>query len=349
VIGTHRIDLPRVVLVGEDVLDSLGDICRELGFHSAILVTGRTTFEVAGKRAVKNLRGSGMEVKEEFVANSTPEYLSGLEEKIKKHRYEVLIAVGGGSVIDVVKISSARAGRPFISVPTTASHDGIASSVASLKSLDKPYSIKTQSPTAVIADSKIIRHSPYRFTASGCGDVLSKNVSVLDWRLGHEVKKEYYGAYAASLALMSANLVMEKAEEIRERTEEGIRTLLEALVSCGVAMSIAGSSRPCSGSEHLFSHALDMIAPKPALHGEQCGVGTIMMAKLHGLDWKKIRDTLKLLGGPTAAAEMSIEEEYIIEALVKARDIRPERYTILNEANLTHSEARSLAEFCEVI
>jgi glycerol-1-phosphate dehydrogenase [NAD(P)+] len=348
VIGTHRIDLPRVVLVGEDVLDSLGDICQELGFHSALLVADRITFEVAGKRAVENLRDSRVEVKEEFVETANLECISNLSETTKRHGYEVLIGVGGGTVIDIVKMSSTRAGRPFISVPTVASHDGIASSVASLKGLDRPYSVKAQSPIAVIADSKIIRHSPYRFTASGCGDVLSKNVSVRDWRLANEVKKEYYGAYAASLALMSANLVMERAEEIRERTEEGIRTLLEALVSCGVAMSIAGSSRPCSGSEHLFCHALDMIAPKPALHGEQCGVGTIMMAKLHDLNWKKIRDTLKLIGGPTTAAELNIGEEHIVEALVRAKDIRPERYTILSEVNLTHLEARSLAEFCEV-
>ena len=56
------------------------------------------------------------------------------------------------------------------------------------------------------------------------------------------------------------------------------------MISSGMAISIAGNSRPASGSEHKFSHALDMIAPKPALHGEQCGVGTIMMMYLHGGD-----------------------------------------------------------------
>lgn len=348
-IGTHRIDLPRIVLIGEDVLDSLGDVCQELGFHSALLVTGHTTFEVAGKRATENLRSSRVKVEEVFVGTTKLEYVSDIGERVEKHGHEVLIGVGGGSVIDTVKIGSTRAKKPFISIPTTASHDGIASSVASLKSLHRPYSVKTQSPIAVIADSKVVRYSPYRFTASGCGDILSKHVSVQDWKLAHEVKKEYYGAYAASLALMSANLVMEQAEEIRQRTEEGIRTLLEALVSCGVAMSIAGSSRPCSGSEHMFSHALDLIAPKPALHGEQCGVGTIMMAHLHDLDWEKIRNTLRVLGGPTTATELNIPEDCIVEALVKSQGVRPERYTILNETNLTHSKARALAENCKVV
>ena len=92
-----------------------------------------------------------------------------------------------------------------------------------------------------------------------------------------------------------------------------------------------------------------MIAPKPALHGEQCGVGTIIMANLHGIDWESIRDTLRLIGAPTTATELGIEQKYIIEALCKAKEIRPERYTILNEVNISQSKAKDLVELCGVI
>jgi glycerol-1-phosphate dehydrogenase [NAD(P)+] len=209
--------------------------------------------------------------------------------------------------------------------------------------------MKANPPIAVLADSQIISESPYRFTASGCGDVISKAVSVRDWRLAHEENNDYYGEYAGSLALMGSSIIMRNAEKIRDRTEEGYRTLLEALVSCGVSMSIAGSSRPCSGSAHLVSHALDMIAPGAALHGEQCGVGTIMMAKLHGLDWERIRDRLATIGAPTTAGELGIDGGTLVEALVKAGSIRPERYTILNKVNLTRTSARKLAENCGLI
>lgn len=175
-----------------------------------------------------------------------------------------MLGIGGGTKIDVAKMSSARKKRPFISVPTTAAHDGIASPLVSLKGLEKPYSLIAQSPMPIVADTSVIIKSPYRFTASGCGDVIAKLTSVRDWKLAHEVKGEYYGEYAASLALMSARLVVKNAGLIKPHEEEGLRVLLEALISCGVSMSIAGSSQPCSGSEHLFSHALDQIAPKPA-------------------------------------------------------------------------------------
>jgi len=114
-------------------------------------------------------------------------------------------------------------------------------------------------------------------------------------------------------------------------------------------MSIAGSSRPCSGSEHLFSHALNLIAPKPAMHGEQCGVGTIMMARLHGLDWKRVKETLEKVGAPTTARELGIKPEHVVQALVQSSRIRPERYTILEEKRLDYDSAEKLARASGVI
>jgi glycerol-1-phosphate dehydrogenase [NAD(P)+] len=345
----HRIDLPRIVLVGRGVIESLGEVCQELGLQRPLIVTGKTTYKIAGKRAHDLLADDGYQVNTTFVNEAD----LGTVEKVSKEAVErdtdSVIGVGGGRTIDVAKLSASESGSFFISVPTTASHDGIASCLASIKGLGKPYSMKANSPVAVLADSRIIAESPYRFTASGCGDVISKAVSVRDWRIAHEENGEYYGEYAASLALMGSNLIMRNAHLIRERLEEGYRTLLEALVSCGVAMSIAGSSRPCSGSEHLFSHALDMIAPNAALHGEQCGVGTIMMAKLHGLDWRTIRESLLEIGAPTSAKGLGVGDETIVEAMVRAKTIRPERYTILNKVDLDDKSARALARECMVI
>ena len=269
--------------------------------------------------------------------------------KIKKKKPQLVLGIGGGAKIDVAKLSSARCGIPYFSVPTTASHDGIASPLASIKGLGKPFSVMAQSPMAIIADTDVIMKSSQRLIASGCGDVIAKITAVRDWRLAHKVNGEYYGAYAASLALMSAKLVMENADSIKPNDEEGLHVLLEALISCGVAMAIAGSSRPGSGAEHMFSHALDTITPNCALHGEQCGLGTIMMAHLYELDWRHIRDKLKSASAPTTAKELGVKADDIVRALVKAREVRPERYTILQEKILDEHSARKVAETTEVI
>ncbi|MFB0557587.1 MAG: NAD(P)-dependent glycerol-1-phosphate dehydrogenase [Candidatus Bathyarchaeia archaeon] len=344
----HRIDLPRIVLVGRGVLELLGDVCDELELQHPLIVTGKRTYDIAGMRAENILTEGGHQVEITFVSNADLGTVDRVNKEAVAAGSDVVIGVGGGRTIDIAKLSASKSNTYFISVPTTASHDGISSCLASIKGLGKPYSMKAIAPIAVLADSQIIAESPYRFTASGCGDVVSKAVSVRDWRLAHEVNGEYYGEYAGSLALMSSNLIIRNAQLIKERQEAGYRTLLEALVSCGVAMSIAGSSRPCSGSEHLFSHTLDMIAPEPALHGEQCGVGAIMMAKLHGLDWHSVRETLKIIGAPTTAQDLGISQDVLVNALVKARTIRPERYTILDKVKLTEKSARSLAKECMV-
>jgi glycerol-1-phosphate dehydrogenase [NAD(P)+] len=347
--SVHRIDLPRVVLVGWGVLGSLGEVFLELGLNRPLIVTGHKTIEIAGARAEEFMKDLGLKPELELCTEADLDTVERISEKAESIEADTVIGVGGGRTIDVAKLSAGKTGAFFISIPTTASHDGIASNLASVKGLGRPYSMKAKPPIAVLADSQIISESPYRFTASGCGDVISKAVSVRDWRLAHEEKNDYYGEYAGSLALMGSSLIMRNAEKIRDQAQEGYRTLLEALVSCGVSMSIAGSSRPCSGSAHLISHALDMIAPGGALHGEQCGVGTIMMAKLHGLDWERIRGSLAIIGAPTTAEELGIDGETLVEAIVMAGSIRPERYTILNKVNLTQQSATKLAKKCGII
>ena len=154
--------------------------------------------------------------------------------------------------------------------------------------------------------------------------------------------------YAADLAMMSAKIVMENSSEFAKKGLDA-RVIVEGLISAGVASCIAGSSRPCSGAEHLFSHALDKIAPGIGLHGEKCGIGSIMMAKLQGHDWQKIEKTLKDVGAPTTARQIGLNPDVIIKALTIAQELRPERYTILKEIKMTSKKAENLAKSTRVI
>jgi glycerol-1-phosphate dehydrogenase [NAD(P)+] len=342
--------LPREVLIGRNVTPLVGETLTRLGFHgSALVVTGEVVIEIEGKIVLESLKPLGIKTETITVQNSTTEQVSKVESRIREMSPSVVIGVGGGKDIDVAKLSSMKAGKGFLSVPTAASHDGIASPLVSMKGMDRPYSYVAHSPIAIVADTAIIAKSPYRLIASGCGDVVAKYTAVRDWKLAHRIKNEYYGDYAAELALMSSRVVIKSASSIRTMSDSGVRTLVEALISCGVAMSIAGTSRPCSGAEHLFSHALTMIAPKPALHGEQCGVGTIMCAYLHGANWQVIRDFLERIGAPTNSSQLGIEPEYILKALTMAHSIRPERYTILGESGLTADAAQKVATITGVI
>ncbi len=316
---------------------------------SALIVAGQTSSQIAGNQVRDLLEKDGLKVDVVQVDTATIKDVTLIEQQIRLKKPKVLFGVGGGTKIDAAKLSSAGKGIPYISVPTALSHDGIASPLASVKGLDKPYSVMVQAPMAIIADTEVISQAPWRSVISGCGDVLAKITAVKDWQLARADKNEYYGEYAASLALMSARLVMRNASQIQTGNEEGLRVLLEALISCGVAMSIAGSSRPCSGSEHLFSHALDQLDHAGAMHGEQCGVGSIMVAYLQGVNWQRIRSTLRLIGAPTSAKQLGVKDKDVVKALEKAAKIRPERYTILNKLNLRRDACERIARNTGVI
>ncbi|MFZ2499091.1 MAG: NAD(P)-dependent glycerol-1-phosphate dehydrogenase [Methanosarcina sp.] len=341
--------LPRDVLVGHGVLEEVGDVCRDLKLKgNALIVTGRTTQDVAGKRISELLESTGSSTETVLTCKATMEEVEKVMEKVLETEANFLLGVGSGRSIDLAKLASTRLELPFISVPTAASHDGIASSHASIVDNGKSTSVKAQAPIAVIADTKIISAAPFRFLAAGCGDIISNYTAVLDWELASRLRNEYFGEYAAALSRMAARVIIENADSIKPDHETSARLVVKALVSNGVAMSIAGSSRPASGSEHMFSHALDKIAKKPALHGEQCGVGTIMMMYLHGGNWQEIREALKKIGAPATAEELGIEDKYIVEALLHAHSIRPERYTILGNG-LTPSAAEKVARITKVI
>jgi len=290
-----------------------------------------------------------------FIANNNTMKIQKIDEKsikntqndVKKDKNDLIIGIGGGRSVDIAKMIAFNLKKPFVSMPTAASHDGIASPFVSVRG-DKPHSFVATAPLGVFVDIDIIKKAPKRLLASGCGDLVANIIAVRDWELGRDKTGEYFGRYSANLASMSAKILMENSAVYAKKGLD-VRVIVEALISAGVASCIAGSSRPCSGAEHLFSHALDQLAPGVGLHGEKCGIGAIMIAKLQGQDWKKIAKTLKNVGAPTTAKKIGLKQKTLAKALTMAQELRPERYTILKEINMTEEKAIKLAKSTKII
>ncbi len=337
-------ELPRRVVAGDGITEQIGELLGELELgNESLIISGPNVRELVGRDLSNSLHKNGFKTRWELVGPSTFQEVERISEIARTYKADFLIGVGGGRSIDIAKLASFNSKIPFVSIPTSASHDGISSPFASVKGLDRPYSVVAKPPIAIVADTEIIGKAPPKLMISGCGDLIAKITAVKDWELSHVKTGEYYGRYSASLALLSAHLVLEDASIISPLNNESVRVVVEALISSGVAAGIAGSSRPCSGSEHLFSHAMDIVAPGRGLHGERCGIGTIMMSKLQGSDSESIRRSLETIGLPTKASGINATNDEIIKALVLAREIRKERYTILDEVRLTEASARKLA------
>lgn len=343
---SHTMELPRLIVVGEKNISQIGSFLRSLSGPKKIsVIAGNHVQKIVKTQFQKALSASRIHSVWHTPIGNDEKSMTLVKNKVRKDKSDLIVGIGGGRSVDVAKMIAFNLGKPFVSVPTAASHDGIASPFVSVRG-EKPHSIVATAPLGVFVDIDIIKKAPRKLLASGCGDLVAKITAVRDWEIGRDKTGEYFGRYSANLASMSAKILLEAT---KKKKLPDVREIVEALISAGVASCIAGSSRPCSGSEHLFSHALDKIAPGVGLHGEKCGIGTILMAKLQGQDWRLVAKTLKNIGAPTTAKEIGLKQDLLVQALVIAQSLRPERYTILKEAHLTKSKALELAKATHVI
>jgi glycerol-1-phosphate dehydrogenase [NAD(P)+] len=340
---------PRHVLVGTNALDQLGGTIADLELEApGLVVVDAHTRKLVGPAVLESLEEAGFKPTVYESPGPTHRSVQAAVKLGRKVGAAWYVGAGGGSVIDVAKLAAHEHGPAWVSVPTSASHDGICSGRASIKERAGSATVEAKPPAAIVADTAVISKAPYRMLAAGCADVISNLTAVLDYKLAARLKAEEYSSFAAVLARTAAEQIMENTSLIRPGLEEASWLVVKSLVVSGVSMAVAGSSRPASGAEHLFGHAIDKLSPGP-LHGETVGVGTILMMHLHGGDWQAIRDALKAIGAPTTAKELGVPPKKLLDALTIAHTLRPERYTILGESGLTRDAAEKLAKATGVL
>ena len=332
--------LPREVIGGHGAIERIGEVFKKLTISQrSIIVTGRNTVKLAGDRVKGLLEASGIDTQIIITDYATEENVEKVKAQTKDFNANVIIGIGGGTKIDIAKKSAFDLGLDFISIPTSASHDGVASPRATIIKNGLSTSVEATMPAAIIADTEIIVTAPFRFLGAGAAGVLSNLPALRDWNLGHRLKGERVSSSAYAISEFAAKEIINNASQIKPHVEESVCLVIKQIVFSGIAMSIAGSSRPASGSEHMFAHAVDTIKKGNGLHGELCGIGSIIAMYLHGADWMTIKNTLQTIGAPTTLDQVSLTEEDAIQALMMAHKTRPDRYTILGESGLSESAA----------
>lgn len=312
------------------------------------LVCGESTYQVAGKVAYDVLNSTGYDVSlvlRNFRATlDDAELLAG---ELKDRAVQAVIGVGGGRVIDLAKYAAHKLGIPLVSVPTTLSSDAIATGYSVLWKGDRNQAVQTTFPKLVVGDYDVLSKQPSRFISAGIGDMLSKITALPDWRLGFWLGGERYNDFAAKLAAYEVELLISRLDDVVKRNYIGIETLFLAEVFDGYLMQIAGTTRVAAGSEHLFCFAMEQLSDK-GLHGEYCGLGSIMMEYLQVGERGRVRQLLEKAGAPTSAAEIGIDKSVVIRALTTAHKMRG-WYTVLGTSGLSEASAERLARYTHIV
>ena len=280
-------------------------------------------------------------IKEQTVDYNTIAYAMDVAERVIATDIDCIVAMGGGKTLDVGKYAAFVSKRPFLSIPTTMAHDGIVSPIAVLKRQDeKPKSLGCAMPSMIILDTKLISTCPPQLIKAGIGDTISNYMALKDWDFAVSRGKDEMNGYAYMMSRTSLDALMKTQYD--QICPEFIDVLANCLVLSGIAMDYAGSSRPVSGSEHLFSHALDYFCEKQNLHGLNVALGTVAVLKIIGEDPTDVVNYLKKFEVDVNPAHMEIPEDTFVYCMQHATEMRSNRYTYLHEADLNTDKLRKI-------
>lgn len=342
----RMLSAPLTVDVRRGAIGSLGSVLSD----RRIATEGRIAVAVGpgqGERIVADLDLPRCEVF--HVDNGGVDVATELGKKLRSGAYEAVAGVGGGKIVDVTKFAASMAGIPMVAVATNLAHDGIASPTASLEHESGKGSYGVSMPVAVVVDVDYVQAGPARLVRSGIGDVVSNLSAIADWELAGHEQGEPVDGMAVTFARVAAEAMLHRPDTVD--SEAFLTALAEALVLSGMAMSVAGSSRPASGACHEILHAIDQLYPKTSNHGELAGIGALYASYLRqqyqGADpahMRNIRDCLLRHELPVVPGDIGLELDQFAHAVGHAPDTRPGRYTILEHLALSPAEIQRNVE-----
>ncbi|MDQ2085207.1 iron-containing alcohol dehydrogenase family protein [Herbivorax sp. ANBcel31] len=324
------ITIPEILEVGIDTIKNAGKYLVKANIKKMVVFYGEGMKDMFGKDFMDSVnKQPNLDIIKEFVNEDIN--LNAIIENafdIPKET-QAIVGIGGGKVLDVAKYVAFLNNILFISIPTSTSHDGFASSGCSLYINNKRTSVSARMPYGIIVDIGIIKRSPERFVFSGIGDIISKITAVRDWKFEEDNNKTKVSDFAVMISKKSVNSIARMPfKDIKE--DFFLKELVDSLTMSGIAMEMAGNSAPASGSEHLISHALDQILDKNELHGIQVGIATYIMSLVQQHRYVRVNTFLRETGFWEYVKTLNLEKDNFIKAIDLAPSIKPTRYTYIH-------------------
>lgn len=330
--------LPLCLVVEEGVFEHVDETVSaylpEVKGQKAIIVSEKFLMELYADIVGEIQKDfGGAEVYE--VVNGDYEQAVALAKYISMANVKVVIGFGGGRVLDVAKYAAFVSKTTYICLPTTLSNDSLSSPFSVLGMEGKSRkTLGSTIPTAILVDTDMIMKAPKGQTLSGIGDTISKHTALFDWQLSAPKEGKPLDDFAYAIARMSYDTVYH-CDDKDLSSKTFIRILSRSLVMGGLAMEIAGSSRPSSGSEHLFCHAIEEFYPDIKIsHGLAVALGSVGACIFQGRDETQLVEVCRAYGIDLDPAAYGITKDIFADAWQRAGSTRPDRYTILNSTNL---------------
>jgi glycerol-1-phosphate dehydrogenase [NAD(P)+] len=277
----------RSVTTGSGVLSRVDEVFAEtFGNAAAVVVADGKTWEAAGQQVQEQLETAGRTLREAYVFPGEPtlyaEYgnITTLAESLRGHD-AIPVAVGAGTLNDIVKRAAHETDRPYMVVGTAASMDGYTSFGAAITKDGYKQTLSCPAPRAVLADLDVLTAAPAEMTQSGYADLLAKIPAGADWIVADAMEVEKIDDRVWDLVQGPLREATGRPAELHAGDARAMDDLIEGLMMAGLAMQVAGGSRPASGAEHYFSHLWELEHLAHASHGFKVGIGSISIAAFY--------------------------------------------------------------------
>jgi glycerol-1-phosphate dehydrogenase [NAD(P)+] len=339
----NHINIPSILKIEKGVTGRIGTYLKEADLTEVTILFGNGLIDMFGDTVFKSCEEAGVSILHHQEMDTVDfNDITDLAFQIP-NKTKAIVGMGGGKVIDAAKYIGFILQIPFISVPTSSSSDGFSSSSASLTIGGHRRSLPAKLAFGILVDTDVIKSAPVRFLYSGVGDMVAKISSTYDWQHEEDLGYTEVNDFAFMIAKKAVNsFVRTPFESINE--ELFLKELLDSLAMSGIANEIAGSSAPTSGSEHLISHALDLLLEKPQLHGVQVGIGTYIMCKICDHRYQRIDTVFTKTGFWDFCATLDLKAQDYCDAIDMAPQIKPHRHTYLHEEKYRELAKKLIAE-----
>ena len=344
----RQINIPYLLKIGNGKIAKIGKYLFDKDMTEIAIFWGEGMQSLFGEKFYTGLKEHNIIISHEQTVNDIAiEQITTTAFSLSAN-VKAIIGLGGGKALDFAKYAAYLLRIPYISVPSSTSNDGFCSPSCSLTVNGARKTVKSSIPYGVVIDLDIIEKCPPIFIYSGVGDMFSKVSALWDWKQAFLKGYERYNDFASMLSYNSLDILFLRHSS-NIYAPQFQRSLVNSLLYSGIAMEIAGTSRPASGSEHLISHALDKLSKSPQMHGLQVGVASYLCAMLQNNPFANgLKEVFTQIVFFDFVAKNPLNKSDFIEALRIAPSIKNNYYTILSEPD-SFEKAIKLIENDEIL
>ncbi len=278
----------REVLLGRGVLATAGPaIRRHLGPGPHLIVADENTWSAAGAGLRASLLAAGCDLAEPllFPADPPPYAAYATAQRVKQAISDsaaTAVALGAGTINDLVKVAAFELGQGYAVVGTAASMDGYTGAGAPMSADGVKVTRSCRAPVVAVMDLDVIAAAPARLTASGYGDLAAKIPGGADWILADVTGVEPMHDQVWQLVQGGVSEALAQPDALAAGDPEAFAGLAAGLCLSGLGMQAYGGTRPASGAEHYFSHLWELEhlgedIGLPSSHGHKVGIGSLAM------------------------------------------------------------------------